>query len=142
MEKKQKIPHNQIVNEKMLSSFEKTLQILILSLIFALIIAFVKSLYILFFEIILVGGSVSLIIHEILYILILVELYTVLGSYLMKGYVKVERVVEVGIIALIRSTVIDFSALDTSKIYPLVALLIALGVIFFIEKYFSHQRNL
>ena len=114
--------------------------IIIIILIFALFVTILYKLYNLFF-VDLINGSFQSIIDDLLLTLILIELFTILYSYLLKHYIKVERVIELGIISLVREMLFKLNEFETSKIYAVAALLVSLGIIFFIEKYWSRTRN-
>jgi len=127
--------------ETMLSWLKKLLNVLIMLIIIALIVTIFYKLYLLFFKEI-ASGNIQSIIDNILFTLILVELFTILYSYLQKHYIKVERIIEVAIISIVRESLFRVYDLDAGKIYALAVLLVAFGVLFFIEKYYSHMRNM
>lgn len=83
----------------------------------------------------------SVIINEILFILILVELFTILYFYLREHRIKVERIVELGIIAIVREVMFHAFEIDVHRIYAVTAFLLALGAIFYIEKRHCESRE-
>lgn len=138
MENKTKI--HDIMEKKVLSILDFTLHILSLFLILALVIVILRELSVLFLVDIL-KADVQTIVDNILFILILVELFTILYAYLKKHYIKVERVVEVGIISIVREVIFKIFDIEVTKIYALSAILLVMGGIFFIEKKYSKERD-
>ena len=114
--------------------------IIIILLIIALTATILYKLYILFF-IDIVTGDFHNIINDLLLTLILIELYTILYSYLQKYYIKVERVIELGVISIIREMLFKVQEFEITRIYAIAVLLLSFGVLFFIEKYYSKSRN-
>ena len=128
------------MNTKFLPFLKYTLNILIIVVIIALLVTIVYKLFLLFTTDI-VSKDLHNILDNILFTLILIELFTILYAYFQKHYVKVERIVEIGIISIVREVIFQVYDLDSGKIYAISALLIALGLLFFIEKYYSKNRN-
>jgi len=128
------------IQNKLLPSLKAVGNIIIVALIFALLLTIVFKLYVLFF-VDLINGDFQSVINNLLLTLILIELFTILYSYLLKHYIKVERVIELGIISLVREMLFKVEQFESSKIYAVSVLLVAFGVIFFIEKYWSKTRN-
>jgi len=128
------------IEQKLLPILKTTGNIIILLLILALFFTIIYKLYILFF-IDLLKGDFQSIVNDLLLTLILIELFTILYSYLIKHYIKVERVIELGIISLVREMLFKVNEFDNGKIYAVSVLLVSFGVIFFIEKYWSKTRN-
>lgn len=114
--------------------------IAIILLIIALIITIFFKLYVLFFADI-ASGNFQNIINDLLLTIILIELFTILYSYLQKYYIKVERVIELGIISIIREILFKVQEFEISRIYAIAVLLVSFGVLFIIEKYYSKSRN-
>jgi uncharacterized membrane protein (DUF373 family) len=131
---------NPLFVEKTLPYIKYASNIIIMLLILALFITIIYKLYILFAVDILTGDFQN-IINDLLLLLILIELFTILYSYLSKHYIKVERVIELGIISLVREMLFKVNEFESSKIYSVAALLVSFGIIFFIEKYWSKTRN-
>jgi uncharacterized membrane protein (DUF373 family) len=125
---------------KIITLLEKGLHGLTFLLIISLIIIILKELYKLFFKD-LFFSDLNIIIHSVLFIFILIEMFTILISYLHKGYIKVERIVEVGIISIVREIIFNVLNVEIARLYALAALLLALGCLFYIEKHFSAVRN-
>ena len=142
----QNISHADSIDEnpefvkKILPILKYASNIIIVLLIIALVITIGYKLYILFF-IDLIGGDFNSIINDLLLTLIFIELFTILYSYLQKHYIKVERVVELGMISIIREMLFKVEIFEANKIYAVAVLLIAFGAVFFIEKYYSKMRN-
>jgi uncharacterized membrane protein (DUF373 family) len=132
---------NPVLIDKLLPFIKLAANIIIIFLILALFITIVYKLCILF-AVDLVHGDFQNIINDLLLLLILIELFTILYSYLSKHYIKVERVIELGIISLVREMLFKVNEFESSKIYAVAALLISFGIIFFIEKYWSKTRNI
>lgn len=124
-----------------ISYLDKALNITIFLLIFSLLFLITKELYVLIFLKLFQNGEIGQIVDLILFIFILIELFTILVSYLKKGYIKVERIVEVGIISIVRDIIFHVDTIETTKIYSISAVLLVLGGLFFIEKRFSKDRN-
>jgi uncharacterized membrane protein (DUF373 family) len=72
---------------------------------------------------------------------LLIKIYGIFHSFLLQGYLKVERVVEVGIIAIVQEIIVHALTIDHLKLYALSVLLLALGGLFYLEKRFSNERN-
>jgi uncharacterized membrane protein (DUF373 family) len=129
-----------ITEFRILGYFEKLLNVLIFILLIALTLIIFKELYQLFaYEFF--TADVKELIDSVLFVFILIELFTILFSYLKKGYIKVERIVEVGIISLVRDVIFHISSFEIMRIFGIAALFLTLGFLFYIEKYFSKNRN-
>lgn len=126
--------------QKLLPTIKVISNIIIILLILALVITILYKLYILFF-VDLISGDFQSIINDLLLILILIELFTIMYSYLQRHYIKVERVVELGMISIVREMLFKIETFEANKIYAVAVLLIAFGGLFFIEKYYSKTRN-
>ena len=126
--------------QKLLPILKTSSNVIIILLIVALIVTILFKLYILFF-IDIAGGDFISIINDLLLVLIFIELFTILYSYLQRHYIKVERVVELGMISIIREMMFKIEIFETSKVYAIAVLLVAFGMVFFIEKYYSRTRN-
>ena len=126
--------------EKILPLMDYALHILIFILIVALFIAILISLFDLFFVQV-ADGNLHLIINDILFVFILVELFTILNQYLTKHTIRVERIVEVGIISIIREIIFIAFEIEVAKVYAISVLLLSLGGLFFIEKYFGSKKT-
>ncbi|HIH31760.1 TPA: hypothetical protein HA235_03570 [Candidatus Woesearchaeota archaeon] len=131
---------NPVFVKKILPVIKYVANIIIVLLILALVITILYKLYILFFKD-LISGDFNSIINDLLLTLILIELFTILYSYLQKHYIKVERVVELGMISIIREMLFKVEVFEANKIYAIAVLLVAFGALFFIEKYYSRTRN-
>lgn len=113
---------------------------IIISLIVAIVMAIIMKLFILFSAEIWVGG-VRLVITEVLFILILVELFTIMTSYLESGKIKVQRIVEVGIISIIREVMFLAFEISPIQVLALSGLLLVFGLLFAVEKFFSPKED-
>lgn len=125
---------------KCLRALDTVLHILTLLLIFALLVGIIKELYTLIF-IHLLSDTAKAIIAQILFIVILIELFTVLTAYLRHNQIKVQRVLEIGIIALVRETIFVAFEADVGRLYSIAVLLLVFGIVFAIEKHFAMKRN-
>lgn len=125
----------------LVSFFGKVFKVLVVFLIIALLVIIIRDLFFLFAHD-LPYEKMSYVIGQILFILILLELFTILITYLKTEFIKVERVVEVGIISIIREIIFHVLDIDVSRMYGLSALLVVFGIIFFVEKYYTKERNL
>jgi uncharacterized membrane protein (DUF373 family) len=114
--------------------------IIIILLIVALMATIVYKLFILYFYDI-ASGNFQNIINDLLLLIILIELFTILFSYLQKYYIKVERVIELGMISIIREMLFKVQEIEVDRILAVAVLLISFGILFFIEKYYSKSRN-
>jgi uncharacterized membrane protein (DUF373 family) len=137
----------QTLNNKDSALVNKTLPVLkyisnviIIILMIALVVTIFYKLYILFF-IDISSGQFHDIINDLLFTLILIELFTILYSYLLKYYIKVERVVELGMISIVREMLFKINDVEVSRIYAVSVLLISFGILFVVEKYYSKTRN-
>ncbi len=135
-----KIGSNEFIEQKILPILKIMSNMIILLLIIALFFTIMYKLYVLFF-VDLFKGDFQSIVNDLLLTLILIELFTILYSYLVKHYIKVERVIELGIISLVREMLFKINEFDSNKIYAVAVLLVSFGIIFFIEKYWSKTRN-
>ena len=120
--------------------FSIIFNILIYFLILAVLIVIVKELYFLFSGSIW-DGEIKLIIDKILFIFILIEIFTILIAYLKTEHVKVERIVEVGIISLVRELIFYINSMEPNRAYAFASILLVFGILFFIEKYFSNNNE-
>ncbi|HYD03619.1 MAG TPA: phosphate-starvation-inducible PsiE family protein [Alphaproteobacteria bacterium] len=132
--------HQSKSNKKILEFLETTGNVIILALIVALVIAMGYKLYTIFF-IDFFQGEFSTFIDNMLLILIMMELFSLLYVYLLNHHIKVERVIELGIISIVREMLFKVHEFESGKIYAVSVLLVALGLIFFIERYWSNNRN-
>lgn len=114
--------------------------IIIILLIVALLAAIIYKLFILYFVDI-AGGNFQNIINDLLLLIILIELFTILYAYLQKYYIKVERVIELGMISIIREMLFKVQEFEIGRIYAIAVLLLSFGILFLIEKYYSKSRN-
>lgn len=128
-----------VFEKKVLSFLSLVLDVLTFLLIVALLIFIVKEIFDLFS-----GLGLNFDIKEkieiMLFALILVELFTILFFYLKEHRIKVDRIIEVGIISLVRDVIFKFNEFEVTRLFALAAVLIVLGGLFFIEKYFSSTR--
>ena len=132
--------YHEMIDHKLLPLLDLGLHVLILLLIFALFVITLERLWTLF-VVDIFTRNVGFVISQILFIFILIELFTILYSYLSKHYIKVERVVEVGIISVVRELMFNLFEIDIARIYAFSALLLVFGMLFFIEKRYSNERN-
>jgi uncharacterized membrane protein (DUF373 family) len=124
----------------LMKRFDNLFHTLTFLLIVAVVIILFKQLYSMFvYE--LFYESARVLIDSILFLFILLELYTILIQYLRKGYIKVERIVEVGIIAVVKELMFHISDLNMNSMIGISSILLSLGALFYIEKHFSKQRN-
>jgi uncharacterized membrane protein (DUF373 family) len=124
------------LEKKITKTLDIALHAMIITLILALFLTILYKLYFIFFVHMPIG-DISLVVDNILFALILVELFTILYSYLTEHYIKVERVIEVGIISIVREIIFKLFELDVDKIYSVAVILVALGALLFIEKNYT-----
>lgn len=117
------------------------IRMLVIFLILALFITIVMELWVIF-TVEIPSMDLRHTVDSILFALILVELFTILRKYLEKGYIKVERVIEVGIISIIREIIFRLFEMPVESIYAISILLLTLGALFFVEKFYSKERNI
>lgn len=122
--------------KKVLYLLDLSIHILIFLLIIALFVTIIYELFSIFFVNI-PRADIHTIVDSILFALILVELFTILYTYLKKHFIKLTRVIEVGIISIVREIIFKIFDIPTVKIYSLSALLFVLGAIYFIARYLS-----
>lgn len=120
--------------------FGRLFDVIITLLMVALVTTIVSKLFVLFTNDLWTGG-VQLVITEILFVLILVELFTILTSYLESGRIKVQRIVEVGIISIIREVMFVVFEISAMQIFALSGLLLVFALLFAVERYFSSQED-
>jgi uncharacterized membrane protein (DUF373 family) len=70
----------------------------------------------------------------VLFIFILIELIIILFEYITKGNIKVENIIEVGIISVVREVMFHSLDMDPVRIFSLAGILLVFGGIFYIEK--------
>jgi len=126
-------------DEKLLKSFKGVFNLLVVLLIFGLLAIILRELYSLFGDIF--SAKISVLINSVLFIFILVELFTILLAYLRSGEIKVEKIVEVGIISIVRDSIFHIFETEPARIYGISALLLVFGLIFFIERKFSYNKK-
>ncbi len=126
--------------DKSLFIFHHIFNFVIIILTIAIIGAIGIKLYSLFTKSIAVA-NVRFIIDDVLFVLILVELFIILTIYLKKRSINVQRVVEVGMISIIREVIFVIFEVEPLKILSISGLLLVFGVIFFIEQWFSKDRD-
>lgn len=80
------------------------------------------------------GHSGTHAIDTILYIVVLMELFIILFHYFDNHHIEVARVVEIGIISLIREIIFKVEALEVMQLFAIATLLLVLGALFYIEK--------
>lgn len=128
------------VEKKVLRFFSLIVDVLTFLLILALLLMIVRQIVLLF-----AGPIWTLEIKEkidtMLFALILVELFTILFFYLKEHRIKVDRIIEVGIISLVRDVIFKVYETDVLRLFAMAAILVVLGALFFIEKYFSKSRE-
>jgi uncharacterized membrane protein (DUF373 family) len=128
------------LNKKLLKFLDTAGNVIILGLILALVIYMFYNLYNIFF-LEFFKGEFSNIIDELILTLILMEVFTILYTYLVKHHISVERVVELGIISIVREMLFKTHEFEASKIYSISVLLVAFGLIFFIERYWNKSKK-
>lgn len=120
--------------------FGRLFDVIIMLLMVALVATIVSKLFVLFTSDLWLGG-VKVVITEILFVLILVELFTILTSYLESGKIKVQRIVEVGIISIIREVMFVVFEISALQIFAISGLLLVFALLFVVERYFSSQED-
>lgn len=129
-----------VIERKMLKFFSLVVDVLIFLLIVALLFMIIRQIFILFS-----GPIWALEIKEkidtMLFALILVELFTILFFYLKEHRIKVDRIIEVGIISLVRDVIFKVYETEVNRLFAMAAILVVLGALFFIEKYFAKSRE-
>lgn len=135
-----RMPDDYRIVKDSLPLLKKISNVIIVLLIVALLATIIFKLYLLFF-IDIPSANFKSIIDNVLLVFIFIELLTILYSYLQRLYIKVERVIELGIISIVREMLFRVSDFEASKIYAVAVLLVALGILFFIEKYWANTRN-
>lgn len=129
-----------ILTKWSLKWFGRLFDVIITLLMVALVTTIGAKLFVLFTNDLWVGG-VQLVITEILFVLILVELFTILTSYLESGKIKVQRIVEVGIISIIREVMFVVFEISAMQIFALSGLLLVFALLFAVERYFATQED-
>ncbi|MFM7088219.1 MAG: phosphate-starvation-inducible PsiE family protein [Candidatus Paceibacterota bacterium] len=120
--------------------FGRLFDLIILGLVVALVAAIFHKFFILF-SAELWSGGIKLVITEVLFILILVELFTIMTAYLESGRIKVQRIVEVGIISIIREVMFLAFEISALHILALSALLLVFGFLFAVERFFDSKEE-
>lgn len=129
-----------ILTKWSLKWFGRLFDVIITLLMVALVTTIASKLFVLFTND-LWTGEVKIVITEILFVLILVELFTILTSYLESGKIKVQRIVEVGIISIIREVMFVVFEISALQIFALSGLLLVFALLFAVERYFSSQED-
>lgn len=128
------------IERKVLKFFSLVVDVLTFLLIIALLFMIIRQIFLLF------AGPIWVLeikdkIDTMLYALILVELFTILFFYLKEHRIKVDRIIEVGIISLIRDVIFKVYETEIMRLFAMAAILVVLGALFFIEKYFAKTRE-
>ncbi len=118
----------------MIRILQFVLSTFIFLIIFALLILVIKVLAELFTACCILHESVKVILDKLLLSLIFIELITILFTYVRSHRVVVERIIEVGIISVVRELLVVLLEIDTRKIYALSVLLLTLGIVYAIER--------
>ncbi len=121
--------------------FSKVIDVLVIVLLVGVLVVIIRQLYTLFRED-LFSAEVKHAIDNGLFVLILLELVVILLFYLRDHHVKVERVVELGIISIIREIIFHFFDLEVMRLLALGGILLVLGALFYVEKMFSQREKL
>ncbi len=118
-----------------LNAFQFSLDFLVFVIITALFLVVLKNLYLLFFHDIFFG-NVKDVASSILFTIILVELISLLFSYIREHVIKIERVVEIGIISIIRESLFFIFESDYLHIFAVSFLLFVMSLFYFLEQYY------
>ncbi len=117
---------------KLLKYLEGIFHYVVIFLIFMIIVVIGKEILISLNG--LLTADIGKLLNDILFLLILIELFTILYAYLKEHSIKVERIVELGIIAVVRETIFRMDEMPIDRIYAFSAFLVVLAVIFFVER--------
>lgn len=121
-----------------LNAFQFSLDFLVFVIIIALFLVVMKSLFLLFSHDIFYG-DVKDVASNILFTIILVELISLLFSYIKHHVIKIERVVEIGIISIIRESLFFIFEADYLHILSVSVLLFVMSLFYFLEQYYLYK---
>jgi uncharacterized membrane protein (DUF373 family) len=119
----------------------KAIDGLVSALMIGVLVVIIRQLYHLFTTD-LFSAEIKSAVDNGLFILILLELFVVLLFYLRNHHIKVERVVEVGIISVVRELIFHALDMEVLRLFALSGVLLVLGLLFFIEKHFRDRESL
>ena len=117
---------------KVLKLSRKGLEILFYLLVLILFVIIIRQ----FYDLVTMTlfGDIKNTVDAVLFIFILIELQIILFEYILKGFIKVESIIEVGIISLVRETIFHILDMTPLRIFSLAAVLLVFGGIFYIER--------
>lgn len=118
--------------KKLMWIFEKGLQLVLYLLIIIIFIIIIRQFYLLLG--VHLFSDIKTSIDIVLFIFILIELIIILFEYITKGNIKVENIVEVGIISVVREVMFHSLDMDPFRMLSFAAILLVFGGIFYIEK--------
>lgn len=129
-----------VASQRVLSTIEGVAKIITLFLVLAILVVVINKLYVLFFFEIF-KMEFSHIIESILSIFILVKSFNIIFYYFKHGVIIIGRVIEIGIIAIIQETIFKLFIIEPHKMYAIAALLLVLGILFFIDRKYNIIRS-
>ncbi|MBI3353704.1 MAG: phosphate-starvation-inducible PsiE family protein [Nitrospirae bacterium] len=131
--------YDNLIKQKLSQYLNLIVNIMILMLLFAIVFALIKETYTLF-SVHLLHENPSLIIAQILFTIIHVELFAILINYFIDGKIMVQNVIELGIISVVREIMLTAYQVTVDRLFAISFLLLVLGVVFLMEKYFLVKK--
>ncbi|MDD9954194.1 MAG: phosphate-starvation-inducible PsiE family protein [Candidatus Woesearchaeota archaeon] len=88
------------------------------------------------------SANVHVAVDLVLFMLILLELFMILVTYLKYHHIKVMRIVEIALISVVREVIFKVFEVDAMKLFGLAALIVSLAVVYYIERKYQVDPKL
>ena len=113
-------------------NLESVLNFFILALTLALVIVVLQNVIHIFS--ILLTSPTKTIIEDILFTLILLELFALFMDYIKKSRIRAERVIEIGIISVVREIFINLFDIQPLDMFAYASIVLVFGIVYYLEK--------
>jgi len=127
-----KMNEMEISNNYILKFFSKIINLMVYTLLVGVIIVALVELFRLIS--IFFSGTISGAISIILYIIILIELFVILTDFIRNKHISLSKVVEIGIISLVRDVIFKFDELGPDMLFGIAAVILSLGLVFWVGR--------
>ncbi len=87
-----------------------------------------------------IGNNVSGAIGSILYIIIIIELFVILTDFVLERHISITRVIEIGIISLVRDIIFKFEKLQADTMLSIGIVLVALAIMFWVTRHYQEHK--
>ncbi len=131
--------YGNLIKQKLSQYLNLIVSIIVLMLLFAIVFALIKETYILF-SVHLSHENPSLLIAQVLFIIIHVELFAILINYFIDGKIMVQNVIELGIISVVREIMLTAFQVTVDRLFAISFLLLVLGLVFLMERWFLVKK--